>query len=534
MASVAAVALLLAAAGLAIVAIGSRADEPLQLSTAAQPSTSADASAPASVTSATAPTPPTPPPAPAAPTEEDPETLEGTPGVVTGGPAATGPDPVTPSNPVEIEDVEWVPVPNPSPPTAPIEPIDLLQVGSTSPTVPGGGGEDSGGSFAPNVSGCALSCVTKAVLTPNVTTPNLGFDLEATVPARIDIALTNTNTGQQSLFTSSGFKTLWTTTLAPLDPGTEYDLVLEATDEDGQRRVHTTTLTTRASLDNPGGLQTNQPGCAGGCITQATVTPTERPDEVRFDVETDTPASVRIWMSASEPQWTDGIPTLPADTLVEPTLGIKQAFSVEKAFLEPNSWYHVVVRAEDEHGADYQVGTFHTADRPPSEFDVRINFELIFVQWDGDPAWLDEGELSFAMGYLDGDQDLASWYRSEEKLEGGRTVHLGDETEHYTILGPNDLLPSPGVTAQERDTVLDFEVVPELVEVPTNEDRLRRNPAWGPPLTLNGIQNLQTCGEMGVDSAEPDAYCVSFQTVDQADEQFPNVQVIVSYELSPR
>jgi len=466
---------------------------------------------------------------------DDPETVEGNPGVIVPG-AGTSPTgsqtPVGPSSPppLEVEDVDFVPVPKPSTPP-PVEAIDLLLVGSSNPGSPGGNGGAPGG-LAPNVSGCALDCVTKAVLTPNLTTPNLELDVETTVAARIDITMTNTTSGKQSLFTSSGFKTQWSTSLTPLEAGADYDLVFEAIDQDGQRQVHTTTVTTRTPLDSPGGLQTNQPGCAGTCIVEATVTPTERPDEVRFDVTTNTPASVRIWMSTTAPQWVDDVPTLPAEAIVEPTLGIKQEFSVEKAFLEPSSWYHVIVRAEDDHGVDYQVGTFATGTAPPSQFDVRINFELIFVQWDGDPSPLNRGELSFAMGYLSDLIEPGLWHRSEEKLDGGTTVLLGDDTEHWTTLDSSGLLPSPGVTAYERDR--HFGSAPRLVEVPTAHGRDRSNPAWGPTMSLNQLQNQQTCGEMGVENARPDAYCVSFQTTDQDDQDYPNIQVIVSYELHER
>ncbi len=529
-------------AGLVVAAIGSSAGEAVQLSADVQPAAEHGVSEPASeleedgsvpvapietTGSEQSSDPSTDSESPSPSTPEDPEVVEGAPGVVVANSdTATGPS-SPPEPPLVVEDVDFVPVPK-TPPSA--EPIDILQVGSSGPNSPDGGGGESGG-FAPNVSGCALACVTKAILTPNVTTPNLGLDVAATVPARIDITLTNTQSGKRSLFTSRGSKTQWSTTLSPLAPGTDYDLVLEAIDQEGQRQVHTTTLTTRTPLDNPGGLQTNQPGCAGRCIVQATVTSTERPDEVRFDVVTDTPASVKIWMSTSAPQWVDDIPTLPADTIVEPTLGIKQEFSVEKAFLDPKSWYHVIVRAEDDHGVDYQVGTFTTADRPPSQVDVRINFELIFVQWDGDSSPLDRGELSFAMGYLTGDIEPNWWYRSEEKMDGGTTVLLGDETEHWTTLDGIGLLPSPGVTAYERDGLFPEDLTPRLLEAPSKHGRDSSNPAWGPPMTLDQLRNQQTCGEMGVESADSDAYCVSFQTTDQNDEDYPNIQVIVSYEL---
>ncbi|MEL6980802.1 MAG: hypothetical protein AAFO29_00090 [Actinomycetota bacterium] len=521
---------------------GSRSDQTQQLAATGQPPAAADASQPASqpegvdspssASDQAAGLDPSSDPsdgaAPEGPTSDDPEVVEGTPGVVgTGGstPPATPPGPSSPESP-ELEDVVFVPTPIPPTPTPPtVEPIDLLEVGSGGSNPSGG---ESGG-FAPNVSGCALNCVTMAVLTPNVTTPNLGLEVESTVAARIDITMTNTETGKQSLFTSSGFKTQWSTTLSPLDPATEYDLVLEATDQEGQRQVHSTTLTTRPALENPGGLQTNQPGCAGGCIVEATVTTADRPSEVRFEVETDTPAQVRIWASTSEPQWVDGVPTLPADSIVEPTLGLKQEFAVEKSF-DPGSRYHVVVRAEDEHGADYQVGHFTTAAAPASRFDVRVNFERIHVRSDGDPLPGDRGELRFAIGY-GVEASPSAWYLTEAKIGDGTTIQLGDETEHWLTIGPNGFLPRPGVTAHERDSLFLEHVFYDLVAEPVDNIQDRANPAWGPDLTLNGLRGLQTCGEMGVESAAADAYCIAFESVEQDDKQFPHFQVVISYEL---
>lgn len=518
---------------------GSDTEQTQQLAATGQPVAGADASQsglqpdgagslPSASGQAAGSTPSTDPsngPAPEGPTADDPETVEGNQGVVgTGGstPPATQPDPTSPEPP-ELLDVDFVPLPTPTPPT--VEPIDLFEVGSGGSNPSGG---ESGG-LAPNVSGCALNCVTMAVLTPNVTTPNLGLEVESTVAARTDITMTNTETGKQSLFTSSGFKTQWSTTLSPLDPGTEYDLVLEATDREGQRQVHSTTLTTRATLENPGGLQTNQPGCAGGCIVEATVTATDLPNEVRFEVETDTPTQVRIWASTSEPQWVDGVPTLPADSIVEPTLGLKQEFAVEKSF-DPGTQYHVVVRAEDEHGTDYQVGRFTTAPAPASRFDVRVNFERIHVRHDGDPSPGNRGELRFAIGY-ELEVTPSEWYLTEEKIGDGTTIELADSTEHWLTLGPNGFLPRPGVTAHERDYLFLENAFYDLVAEPVQNIRERANPAWGPDLTLDGLRNLQTCGEMGVESAAADAYCVAFESVEQDDKQYPHIQVVVSYEL---
>ncbi len=519
---------------------GSASDQPQQLAAEGQPSAGADASAvsqseggalPSSASDQAAGLDPSSQPSDAVATggstPDDPEVVEGTPGVVSGSEPGAGP-PAGPSTPPppELQGVVFVPTPIPPAPTPPtVEPIDLLEVGSGGSNPSGG---ESGG-FAPNVSGCALNCVTKAVLTPNVSTPNLGLDVEVTVAARIDITMTNTETGKQSRFTSSGFKTRWSTTLSPLDPGTEYDLVLEATDEEGQRQLHSTTLTTRTPLENPGGLQTNQPGCAGGCIVEVTVAATDSANEVRFDVATDTPAQVRIWASTSEPQLVDGVPTLPADDIVEPTLGRKQEFSVEKSF-DPGTQYHVVVRAEDEHGADYQVGQFTTAAAPASRFDVRINFERIHVRHDGDPSPGDKGELRFAIGYQV-EVSPSDWFLTEEKMSDGRTIELGDQTAHWRTLDANGFLPRPGVTAHERDQLFLEHAIHDLVAEPTQNIRERANPAWGPDLTLQGLRNLQTCGEMGVESAAADAYCVAFESVEQDDKQYPHIQVVVSYEL---
>lgn len=471
---------------------------------------------------------------------EDPEVVEGPPGVVSGNTEIPVVPPPLPPAPMEA--VALTAVPKPTAPVPTIDPIDIVEVGGNGPgaagpkselAVPTGGSSDQ---FAPNVSGCALQCVQRAALSPNVSTPNLGLDVEATVPARIDISLTNSETGKQSLFTSSGFKTLWSTTLSPLAPATEYDLVLEAIDEEGQRQVHTHTFTTRAPLANPGGLQDNEPGCAGTCITRATVTPTDRHDEVRFDIETNSPAAVKVWMSTSEPGWIGDSPVLPDEAIVEPTTGVRTDFSVEKAFLDPETRYHVVVRAEDEYGVDYQVGDFTTT--PPPPVNVRLTFEQIFVRWDGDPRALDRGELSFAWGLDDGDLDWTDTIgsRSQEKMHGGRIIDLYSDNEVWLTLDQDDEFLAPGVTAVEADNPPGFDFggagLTSVVQRPINHHGYgRTNPAWGYPLTPNSIKAMQTCGDMGFTNAPADDYCVSIFSPASNDKQYPQIQAIVSYHF---
>jgi hypothetical protein len=241
-------------------------------------------------------------------------------------------------------------------------------------------------------------------------------------------------------------------------------------------------------------------------------------------------------MSANEPGWIDGTPFLPADAIVEPTLGIRTDFSVEKAFLDDDTTYHVIVRAEDAHGVDYQVGEFHTG--PPPPVNVLLTFEQINVQSDGDPHWgeRDKGELSFEWGFLEGidgaDEVIGS--RSQEKMHDGTVIALSSDNEAWLTLDGDEKFPAPGVHAREWDGVgAQFvDAFPKMSLTPENHHGGgRMNPAWGPELTLDEIKALPTCGGLGVAVALPDDYCFIFQSPKHIDKQYPNILVVVSYHL---
>ncbi len=464
--------------------------------------------------------------------------LPGEPGVIEGLDL-----PVDPSPRAERthEAVALEPVPK-APPTAPAAPAstDLVDGEPGDPPGPGfpapGGFQvtpSSGlGGLSSNFSGCAVQCVEHAILTPNLQTPNLGLEVQMKVPARIDITLTNEDTGDTRSFTSGTFKTQWTTTLSPLDAATPYHLRFEAFDQQNQKQVYTHEFVTTTPLDLPDQIAGNEAGCGLQCVTVGDVETTDRFDVVEVHVETNTPAVLRAYVSTSAPGWVGDAPLMPAESEVAVPAGLATDWTFAVDGLAADTTYHVVVKATDaDDQTAFALGEFHTDDEPPA--DVRVTFQQVFVQWDGDPHWggLDRGELSFAWGF-DGQ---AIGTRAEEKMDGGTYFDLTSHNEQwFAIDRDGGTLPNVMVRGSERDWDADFgEFCATGNGIPSAPIHLddcdtKTNVAQTGNLTLADIEALPYCTSIGFEGAGIHDRCAQVFTPDMGDD-YAKFEVIVSF-----
>jgi hypothetical protein len=117
----------------------------------------------------------------------------------------------------------------------------------------------------------------------------------------------------------------------------------------------------------PGGLVGNgaEPyGCAAGCITKAWLTPSHTTTDVSLEVRTDTAARIVVSVGRDAPHdGPDGSPQLvDPDVVVSTANGYETGWTTTLAPLEPDTSYHIVVRAEDAYGGvSTEAGGFRTA-----------------------------------------------------------------------------------------------------------------------------------------------------------------------------
>jgi hypothetical protein len=96
--------------------------------------------------------------------------------------------------------------------------------------------------------GCATQCITKAWLTPDADSADVDLEVRTATPAAIAVYVstepptdqdgTPAFPGAQPMADTGDERTTeWQTTLAPLEPGTTYHVIVEATDADGRSAV---------------------------------------------------------------------------------------------------------------------------------------------------------------------------------------------------------------------------------------------------------------------------------------------------------
>ena len=383
--------------------------------------------------------------------------------------------------------------------------------------------------------GCANSCITKAWLTPNASTPDLGFEVRTHTPAtiRVWVGTEPQDGGGAPMATSAPGTTQWQTVLKPLQPATTYHLLVAATDGNGKVDERSTTFKTVTPMDNPDDLAAEDPGCLAQCITKALLTPGGDFSVKHLEVVAKSKARFQAWVSTEAPTNGD-VPSFD-DTAVFANSGLQYAerWATDLAPLEGDTQYHIIVRAEDVDGhAAYQVGSFHTPAEPTH--DVVITFHRVRVTHDGDSSWKNRGELSFAWGV--GDTKVGS--RGESKMSDGATFGFDGWKNTYVATGlrDDDFIPTVHVSGSERDADAKAEFCSMGTGVPhspgSNGDcDAKWNVASSGLVSVGSIESLTPCSEHGIDGPAGDLGCLLLETLDQGDD-YARFQVVVSYHVA--
>lgn len=398
-----------------------------------------------------------------------------------------------------------------------------------------------GGGIAVESQGCAVQCVVSAQLTANATSTAVGIDVSTNAPAMLNVYVSTSGFGEENghpAFSDGGLKVFsngfveeLSGTIDGLDPATDYNLILEAVDEQGNGWYGTTTFRTITPLDLPNDFETpdGPAGCFAECITAGTVEPQGR--GVALHVETHTPALMTAWVSTDGFQLDeDGVPV--TDDL-EP---IADSGDLENTVwdavindLEYATDYHMLVRASDLNGGtSYRAGTFRTADGAV----ITGTYRTVTVESDGEDD--NAGEITIAWGL--GGETLG--FRDEQQIDDGTTVVLdGDDTSFtYVDTDPNEPdLFVPNVTLAEFDPQDIVESCPPTVWTEWaiyDPCGLRINVASG-IYDIGGaaIDALPRCSEFGLmDIAE--LGCLAIEAPNPGTDAVPVFWAVISFEYA--
>lgn len=385
-----------------------------------------------------------------------------------------------------------------------------------------GNGQLSAGQDA---GGCANSCIVKAVLTPNMTSPNLKLEVKTRTPATIRVwwAEQPPNVFLVPKAASPANSTEWTASLAPLKAATKYYLVVRATDANGKTSMASTTFTTITPYEAPGGLSNpgGPAGCAVQCITKALLSAGGSFSSKNVEMASNTPARWVVQVSAKAPTYKDGVPSITDTEATSSTAEYLTSWKTTLNNLRGSVKYHIVVRAIDDKGySAYQVGSFTTPAEPTH--DVVFTFLTVRVTHDGDSSWKNRGELSFRWGA--GDTTVGS--RGEEKMSDPVTVNIPRGSSGYIakgIKGTKGVLPTVYVSASERDAdgLLEFCATGTGVphEAGSNGDcDAKWNVAKSPTTTFGDIDKLPLCTSLGLSDAWAGVHCMQLTTEDHGDD----------------
>jgi hypothetical protein len=420
--------------------------------------------------------------------------------------------------------------------------VHAFKPGFASPQPPEPPAEDFGFTSG-GPSGCALQCITKAWLTPNATTPNPSLEVETNTPATLAVYVSQSAPvddgagnpvfpGVDPIAFSNELRTEWTTVLAPLDPATDYHIIVKATDADQGRSYRAGTFTTTTPVGGPDGLAGGEDaGCSVQCITKAWVTPGSPGQDSELEVETHTPATIDVFVSPDAPTLDgDENPSFPGVDAVATSNGSTTDWDTTLPGLEMGATYHIIVRATDDDGnRSYRSGSFTTSDAPQ----VVVTFHYLKVTHDGDSSWKNRGELRFGMEV----DDVFVARTGEDKLHSGTTVHFNDDDEVPGIsyvAQAGDFLPVARMDATERDWdgLGEFCAMGYGVSNEAGSDGscdVKWNVADTGSIPIASLGALTDCAELGVDSETGD-HCVKIETTSHGDD-YPNFWAIVSFKV---
>lgn len=396
-------------------------------------------------------------------------------------------------------------------------------------------------------SGCAASCITKAWLTPNATTPNLALDVETSTPARVSVFVSTSapeaGPDGQPAFPEGGLiaatndlNVVWSTVLSPLPPATDHHIIVRATDADGGTSSRVGTFRTVTPAVDPG-LDEAAPGpdsgCSTQCITKAWLTPDPESFDMELEVTSHTLARFEATVSTDEPTFDeDDRPSFPGVAPTATNFAYETSWTTHLGPLEPATTYHVIVKATDGlFRSSYQVGSFETREGPDR---LLVSFHRVEVHEDGDRG-ANRGELRFAFS-IGGDLVAST---GERKIGSGSTVNLSDgnrmpglDTSVAFDPSPSAWLPSLHAVAFERDWDGLFEFC-SVGAAPLDQGHhdgcdLKWDVASSGLIQSGGLGSLPSCADLGIDAEEVSGHrCLRLESVGNGDD-YPRFSVIVS------
>jgi hypothetical protein len=311
--------------------------------------------------------------------------------------------------------------------------------GPTPPPVPTVGGLVGNGP-----SGCAAQCITRAWLTTKPGSPDVSLEVatntSAVIAALVDPEPPKFSTGGDPFFTSpdvhttsDGHHKQWTTTLAPLQPGTTYHIIVAAKDHAGGVSYRTGTFTT---VKVATGFANQVPGgCTSSCVKSALLTVKPGGLDVDIRVEAHVPLKTQVYAN--------GVTVASSEAKFLTTWSA----TLE---LEPGKNYEIKLRVTDEQGNSQTHQARYSTPKPiPSHQNrIRVTFHKIWVTDDADNTTFNrKGELRFKFAVNGVHQSQLD--TGEHKVKAPAWVGLGSGRSVVIDNAP-DLLPIR-VQAQERD-----------------------------------------------------------------------------------
>ena len=397
--------------------------------------------------------------------------------------------------------------------------------------------ELSGG---PGVGGCGDQCITKALISTGYSSPDVGLDVATTVPATIRVYLSKNAPvikengdpwfpGKPPKATSPALVQSWKTSLTGLQATTTYFIIVKATDADGETAFRHGSFKTITPVQHDGGFAMGgeEPGCANGCITKATVTPGDGMAPAKVEVRTHTPAIIQIMLSTKAPTTKDGHPHLESKDVWH-TSGLDHIMAWDDLVhgLQPATKYYGIIVASDANGhADYATGSFTT-----DGVDVVLTVHKVHVSGDGDSSPGNRGELTFKWGV--GTPPVLAGYRDEGKVSSGTDVHFSDSHRSYTVYDATGDLPVVRMVGIERDADGKVELCTAgtgvFVESGSNGScDWKWTVAHTGTVRAGGLAQLPECSHYGVDDAGLDG-CLRVESEDKGDDH-PRYWFVVSY-----
>jgi hypothetical protein len=392
--------------------------------------------------------------------------------------------------------------------------------------------------------GCANQCITAGHVTGNATTSNVTMEVATNTPAVITVWLSTQAPSEEdghpvfpgfAPYGNSGQPTTsWSTTLEPLAPETKYHLIVAATDEFEHTSYRTGSFRTFGAIDLPAdvGSPDGPGGCSAECITTALVTPGF--DRAGLHVEVHTSAAIDVWVSTNEPDDSGDTPTFGEDVDKAATtdgLDLMQ-WDAEITGLQPDTRYHIIVRARDLYGHEsFAVGSFLTAEAPR----IMARFRSVAIVEDGDDSALwNPGELSFRWGF----DEFTIGSRGEEKIGLNNAFLLPDDPARTAFVFEDDggPIPTMHISAAERDPdgLSEFCPMGEGVLLGTGYlkgcDVKWTSASSDPTMTTADFDDLPRCSQFELEDSA-DLPCLVLSSIDAGSGDYPLFWAVVSFEV---